>query len=308
VSTSLGDKQDARIPTGTSGCEVFALLLASFSGDEEPTCGEGTLRSLRDVDRFRLSLEYADGTVDECLPLNVVSRRFEIREGVQVVVAAADASRQLRAVSLRDRTRQGAFAVAALSVRTAGTRLFPEAAEDDLPFVRAPAVTAIANRRLEVELGRASSPLLARLVERANSVSQLMDSPAPMVGLRVDGREIPAEQLRLVNADSRNPRDASSPVTWYGSDSAAELRLGLSIEQQGDDAVRICAFVRNDGPNVRTVSLTVPRVGPYRLGDEAQQAFYLVPRRGTVFDHRSNSFRERYCGTFPVQFLDTFCP
>ncbi|MFH1921148.1 MAG: DUF6259 domain-containing protein, partial [Planctomycetota bacterium] len=51
-----------------------------------------------------------------------------------------------------------------------------------------------------------------------------------------------------------------------------------------------------------------PSIGPYRLGEKADDAYYLVPKRGAALDNRPCSYRQRYCGLFPVQFLDTFSP
>jgi hypothetical protein len=56
------------------------------------------------------------------------------------------------------------------------------------------------------------------------------------------------------------------------------------------------------------VALVAPRIGPYRLAARAEDAYYLVPKCGAAFGNHPCAFRERYCGQFPVQFLDTFSP
>ena len=138
AATGIRAKGELRFPCDLKASEVHLLLLAAFIGPEEPVFGDGKLRAIRDLDRFRLRLEYADGpalsgaegTADECLPMNVPSKQFGIVEGPQVLVAAADPSKPLKAIILRDLCKQAAFAVAGLTARVGGDAAFPEAREE----------------------------------------------------------------------------------------------------------------------------------------------------------------------------------
>jgi hypothetical protein len=105
-------------------------MLAEFQGPEEPAYGEGRFRSIHDMDRFRVRLEYTDGTADEMLPLDAASRQFGVAGEAQALVAAADFAKVVKDVVVRDLTRQAAFAVAAVSARVERKRGFPEAIED----------------------------------------------------------------------------------------------------------------------------------------------------------------------------------
>ena len=127
IATPLEKKADLHLPVGCRASEVLLLLLAEFQGPEEPAYGEGRFRSIHDVDRFRLRLEYTDGTADEMLPLDAASRQFGVTGEAQVLVAAADFAKVVREVVVRDLTRQAAFAVAAVSARVERKRGFPEA-------------------------------------------------------------------------------------------------------------------------------------------------------------------------------------
>ncbi|MBM4034442.1 MAG: hypothetical protein FJ291_22075 [Planctomycetes bacterium] len=137
AATGVRAKAELRFPCGLKASEVYLLLLAALVGPEEPVFGGGKFRSIRDLDRFRLRLEYADGTADECLPLNAATRQFGIGPGPQVLVAAADPSKPLKAVVLRDASRQAAFAAAALTARTAEKGAFPEARDEAAAFAAA---------------------------------------------------------------------------------------------------------------------------------------------------------------------------
>ena len=135
AATSIQDKSHVALAADCPAHEVFLLLLAKFFGPDEPVFGDGRLKAIGDVDRFRLRLQYDDGTADECLPWNIGAGRFGVIEGVQVLVAAADGAKRLRQIVVCDGTRQGAFAVAACSARVGGERGFPQALEDAMTTI-----------------------------------------------------------------------------------------------------------------------------------------------------------------------------
>ena len=84
AATGILAKADSRFPCDLRASEIYLLLLAAFIGPEEPVYGGGKLSAIRDLDRFRLRLEYADGTADECLPLNVAMKQFGVVAGPQI--------------------------------------------------------------------------------------------------------------------------------------------------------------------------------------------------------------------------------
>lgn len=342
AATALRGKSDLRLVTSGCASEVYLLLLAAFIGPEEPVYGSGRLRAIRDVDRFRVRLEYADGTADECLPMNVATRQFGITPGPQVVVSVADATKNLAAVVVQDQCRQAAFAVVAVTLRTDGQCAVPEAREDDPTTFTGTASDSLTPRYSGVRGGEAqadvmlppsleaqvldAAPLILQQLVHRPSGRKLLAAPCPFVDLRVDGRSVPVEQLEAIqkaagaaealrNSAISHPMDeqsraqpAATNLTWYRVRDVEGLLLGWEVRRSADDSLTVRAEVRNEGPHEHAVTLVAPRIGPYRLGDQADQAYYLVPRRGAVLDHRDGSFRERYSGLFPVQFLDTFSP
>jgi hypothetical protein len=309
AATPLRGRSEISLATTGRASEIYLLMLAALVGTDEPAYRGGKLRALRDVDRFRLRLEYADGTADECLPMNVSTREFGVADGVQVMVAGADASKDLKAVVLCDLCKQGAFALAAATLRTGQQRVFPEALEECPPCLRLAKATAAGSGgqpgvRLEAPLYSSFGlPQLERLVHRSSG-SNYLAGPCPLVVLRVDGRVVPPEDLKPVAAGDKVPPDQS----WYKVRGADGLLLGLTMSMTGDTKLTVAATVRNDGRKEHAVTLVAPSVGPYRLGKKPDEAYYLVPRCGSILDHRPCTFREPYSGQFPVQFLDTFCP
>jgi hypothetical protein len=299
--TPLRAKAELRIPVGEPASEVDLLVLALTIGPDEPAYGSGRLRRIEDLDRFRVRLEYADGTMDECLPMNLASKRFGVASGPQVLVAPSDPAKRLDAVVLCDATRQAAFGVAAVTVRTNPVPLYPEARENP-PLLRVKAAKpATQGQVLDIVLSSAGPPGIERLVHRPTGWNYL-SGPCLLVTLRVDGKPLPPSDLERTPA-AKGP----SEVRWYRVRSADGLRLGLSVTKEGGDRVAITAQVENSGPQNHRVALAAPWL-TYRLAEQPAEAFYLVPKRGAALDHRDCSYRERYCGSFPLQFLDTFSP
>lgn len=318
AATSIQDKSQLALAADCQAQEVFLLLLAKFFGPDEPVFSGGRLKAINDVDRFRLRLQYDDETADECLPWNVGAGRFGVIEGAQVLVAAADGAKRLRQIVVCDGTRQGAFAVAACSARIAGERGFPQALEETPPLVHRPTVTAasplqkfeISGRQLHVVSGSLAAeitwdglPSWQRLEHRTSGWDLLL-APNPLVGLTVDGKAVVSAGFQLQDLAAT----ANSCTAKYAVGDAPGLTLTIIVEPAGSGSLAVRASVANQGPQPRRVSLVAPRLGPYRLSVDAPAAHYLVPKRGAAFDDRPCNYRERYCGLFPLQFLDTFSP
>lgn len=299
AATSLRKKGALRFETDMQAAEVYLLLLAAMVGPDEPMFGSGSLKAIRDVDRFHLRLEYTDGTADECLPWNVTLNDFGVIEGAQVVVAAADPAKRLRAVVLADRSRQAAFAVAAITARTGDHRAYPQALDDVKPL-RHPGGQSPA--RLEFDCSGSGPPMLRQLVHRPSGRAMLA-RPCNLVELKVDGKTIAPEALRQLAA----PADSSS-WRWYAVDGAPGLRVGISIEPDEDVGLRFVAELRNEGGSAHDVDLIAPVIGPYRLSEAADAAHYLLPRRGALLNNVDTDQSHRYSGLFPLQFVDTFNP
>ncbi len=304
ASTSLAAEAELEIPVDTRASEVYLLLMAAFRGEEEPAYGSGKLRSIRDVDRFRVRLEYTDGTVDECLPMDVLTGQFGTQEGLQLVVAAADPALPLRKVVVCDRTGQAAFAVAAASARIDGELSFPQLLEETPPFRVQPLPEPADSPILEVGLAPDGPPRWTRLAHRPTKW-QYLATPSPLVKLEVDGQPLPSEDLEPV---ATTDDTESQGYRWYRLRSVEGLRLGLGLHTENTNNFSVVARLENRGMVQHTISLVAPWIEGYRLADRPEDASYLVPRRGTVLNHGPCDYRERYCGMFPVQFLDTFSP
>ncbi len=301
ATTGVRETCELRVPVGAKACEVHLLLLAAMIGEEEPAYGEGRLTSIRDVDRFRLRLEYSDGTADDCLPMNAATRGFGIAETAQVLVAASDSAKTIAAVVLCDRAKQAGFALAAVTLRTQGAPQYPEVLEETSPLEvnRSPAE---GEPGLEAVFADQCPLILEQLAHRPTGWN-LLSQPSALVRLTVDGKPIPVETWQPIQ--SERPETSRR---WFQVSSDGAIRLGIETTIDATGSLRLSACVENTGDQPHKVSLIAPAVGPYRLGESSEDAFYLYPKRGAVLDNRPCAYREVYSGLFPVQFIDTFNP
>jgi len=341
AGTGIRAEGELRFRADVAVSEVYLLALASFLGAEEPMYGEGRLRAIRDVDRFRLRLEYDDGTADECLPMNVATKQFGVIGGLQVLVAAADPSKKLRVVVLADTCRQGAFAVAALTVRTAGQRTFPEALEDRPPLRPAPVAAeprptvtkhlpaapqgtepdrlVLSGTWMEADVRLDRPACLTKLLHRPTGWS-LLAEPCELLELYVDGRKAgDFESGRRAGAGGQGREDCwqyrlrRTPglrvdVRISRGEGAPRSKAARATGRLSDDLLYFQVTVWNGDTKPHRIRLVAPRIGPFSLCDRPEDAYYLVPKCGSAFDNRPCSYRQRYSGLFPVQFLHAFSP
>lgn len=309
AATALRVEAELRIPVSGVATEVYLLLFAALSGFDEPVYGGGTFRAIRDVDRFRVRLEYEEGPPDECLPLNLSTGGFGLVAGPQLLVAAADDNRLLQAVVLIDRSPQAAHALAGVTLRTDGQRGHPAALEADAHPLRLPQREENGPQpaaRLEVQWAVSGAPHLSQLIHQPSGW-KLLSEPSSLLALWVDHEPVPLSDLVALTTEL--PVALTSPNwTWFRVPDRPGLKLGLAVSYSHDAELRVAAKVHNAGPQMYTVKLVAPTVGPFRLSAHAEDDYYLFPRRGTVLDHSDRSLRERYSGDFPVQFVDTFAP
>lgn len=319
--STLAGEETLVIPVKARAVEVYLLAWAVFTGGEESSRGAGRLQRIADVDRFRLDLEYADGSHSECLPLNVGTRRFEVGEGPQVLCAFADRSKELRRVTLRDLTPQGAFGVAAVTCRTAGERLHPECAEETPPLrIARPASVPVSgarptarvvenrltlsNNRLAMVMELAPSPRIVGLVNGATGRDCLAG--------RAGGPLVAIPRAALKPAGPPKVKESPERVTVelrYNVSSAPGVEAVIGIEVGNGPEIVFDVALENKGAQPATLGFAGPTLGAFRLGRDLDRNYYLLPKCGSVFHHASAGYKERYCGRdMPLQFVSVVNP
>ena len=298
LATQLETREEVALPVGRVASEVYLLLAARLTGDEEPAFGSGPFRHIRDVDRFRLRLEYEDGSADECLPYNASTGRFGVSRGLQVVVAAADPDKVIQRLVLVDSTTQGAFGIAAVTVQKQGGPLFPQTLEAT-GALRLPE-PGDEPARLGFRLDFGGVPTLQQLRHETTDWD-FLSKPCEIARVEIDGKPVPAKAWKPAETDDDG-------IHWYEIDAGGGIQIGVSATRRDAGAFEMRFSARNTGTEPRRIRLFGPTVGPFRLNDSAEKSLYFYPKRGAAFDDRDCAYRETYSGLFPLQFVDTFAP
>jgi hypothetical protein len=281
AATALAEKGQLRFPVGLQASEVFLLLLAEFSGQEEAVYGEGRFKAIRDTDRFRVRLEYTDDTADEWLPMDAASGEFGVTRSAQVLVAASDASKRLRDIVILDRTRQAAFAVAAVTVRVDSQRRFPAALEETPALTRPPesrflplpmrgelsgTSLALTNEACRVTVDFAGPPRLRRW-QAAETGWDLLGKASVLIKLTVDGQEVPQSDYKLRNlSPAGSPNDGSKSWTaQYAIAGVAGMGVSLTVEPAGSSGVALRGWMLDVGRWMLDVGCWTLDVGRWML-------------------------------------------
>lgn len=298
LATSLEKREEVAFDIGRATSEVYLLLAARLTGEEEPAFGSGPFQHIRDVDRFRLRLEYDDGSIDECLPYNASTGRFGISRGLQVVVAAANPDKVLRRLVLVDSTTQGAFGIAAVTVRGSEVPLFPQVKEETEPLC--PPAPSDEPVRLGFQLDFDATPTLQELRHETTGWN-FLTKPCELARVEIDEKALPPEAWKPTATDQDG-------VHWYKFEGGSGIEIGVLAKRRDAGAFETRFSIRNTGSEPRRVRLCGPMIGPFRLDDSSEKSLYFYPKRGAAFDYADCDYRETYSGLFPLQFIDSFAP
>jgi len=328
AATGLSAKTQLTLPIDCRTSQLFVLMLAVLRGKEDPVYGGGAFRRIDDVDRFRMQLTYDDGTVEECLPGNVSTGRFEILAGPQVLCAFADTARTLRSVTVCDVTEHGGFAVAAVTCRTDGGPLFTQFDETRPPtpikrWDEPPAPGKIAgmvgkggqvtmfNNLLRIMVGtrtRRSPACVRHLTDKVARRDIIPpDRAEPLLAMTVDGWQVGQDQYSRVTQQTTLAGPGPKTVVYDVLPCPGlQVQIGLGLTDRG--ALRFRGQLMNRGKRAYRVGLVYPRIGPYVLGDDLADNEYVFPCRAAVIGRENTSLFMRYSGMFGVQFMATVNP
>ena len=321
-ATGLTQKGELRLTAAVECSQVFLLVAAMLRGREEDVYGRDRLISeIREVDRFRLRLEYADGSSEVCFPYNCSGRAFALADGASVLCAFADPGKALRCVALYDSTDRAAFAVLAVSARTGGERLFGHAAEE-WPLVRPKGAREVAEQPTRVkregdmlvvdsagfhaEIALTPLPRVVALTNHLGEDSVLDPSTEdPLYAVSVEGETVPSESfgLRACHVDA-----GGAARLEYVTSRPPSVHLNVQVVVGKPSELAFDASVENAGPRALRIGLTGPNLGPFVLGGDLRSNHYVFPKSGWHYHDRPCSLRARYGGRFPVQFMATVNP
>jgi hypothetical protein len=322
--TGILERSETEFPVDKACSQVFALTLVMLRGAEEPVYArDAKLTEIREIDRFRARLDYADGSSESCVPINVTHGGFLLRDGAQVLCFFAEPTKVLQRIVLTDNSPGMGLAVAATTACT-GARLVPDP-DEDIPLFQtrplqqhqlSPIVSAsrsLATVRLPLGTMQLALCPLPRLVRLHNDVAgdSLLENgeSAPLFRLRLDGEPVPAENFQLDKTASHTVDGVTDLRLRYVGKEPVPLTFELVLSPNRDSELGIlgATLTNNDGKPHR-LAIEGPFVGPFQPGEKPADTYYLFPRVGACLHNRDTYRRDRYGGRFPVQFMTAFSP
>ena len=321
-ATGLAQKNELTLDAAVECSQIFLLVAAMPRGREEDVyVRDGLVSEIREIDRFRLRLEYADGTSEVCFPYSCSLREFVVTDGASVLCAFADPGRRLQRVILCDNTDRAAFAVLALTARTAGERLFVHAAEEWPPVRPRPArevadrptsaerrgdVLVLDTAAFHAEIGLTPLPRVVALTNHLGEDSLFAEPSArPLYAVSVQGTPVAPERFEL--RECRVGPGGAARLE-YTTGSPPDVRLTVRLASAGPAELAFDVSVGNVGRQTVRIGLAGPDLGPFVLGDDLRSNHYVFPKSGWHYHDRPCSLRARYGGRFPVQFMATIEP
>lgn len=271
LATPLKEVGQVTIPIGRVAEAIYLLLGARFIGPEEPSLGRGELRRVRQVERFLVQVDYADGVSDLIFPRRLPSQQPLLVEEPGVYLATPTRQVSIRQITLRDGMRRGGFYLAGVTLGPAPSPRRREEGKEGGPLRRVP-VTALAATTVGLTLDEGRRRAVA-LTNRATGTSWLTE-----------------------------------PSVLFAVEAEGPLKAQLSIRENPPQEVILRLSLTNTGPKPVKVTPTFPQLLNLSPGGDPDDLGYCFPRRGAVINTMPISLREPYSGRFPLQFISVYHP
>lgn len=307
------DEGGLAVPCAAPATEVY-FVLASWPPNRQPepfTAWGETVRSYRQVERFRVGLDYADGTTDEAFPFCPDTGFFELCRGLQMYAVPA-AGRPLRQIRFAWDFRGAEIYLCALTAR-GGPALLSRAWAPDTPPTVPPAAVMPVAPTVELqgdELSISNAHYSVRFRPRPTFELIGLDaahgvSAAP--GLFRARRALeyaPSDTMRLVGEAVVEGTTVALRLQPEG-ELRAEFELTLSADESPELQMRLAAINRGDEP--LSMELTFPELRSLTIGEVAD-TWYYFPSHCARLSRHEGANRWAYGGRFPLQFMSAFNP
>lgn len=322
VCTALPTISSIAVPINVSASEIY-LVLGAFLPGREISGSDLIVNNVDEMERFYVEVKYAGGTSETFFPLDVFSKLHRMQNNsFSAFAVPANPAKIIEKIILYDMTDGGLFALAGLTLNTAGTRFYQDsfAIPDPEQAQRAPQP---ASKSTSVQF---SSNLLTlentynRLVFDLSSGCAFKEWTSHYTGhniLPLEGSQVFSAKVNGTWHTSQNFQIQNVETQTAGSQVMAAIRMSLpgnnfdvllSIGMDEAPETRFDLVFKNNGTTTPSFELLYPDLPRLTLGADPENILYAYPQLTFLCGNDPVTIEESYSGDFPMQFMDLYDP
>ena len=306
------------VPVGRRASEVFIVMAAELPPSESCYARPSWPRPVDDIETLAVELVYADGERDFAFPYSLADGGFRVRRALGAYVVPAASERTLQSVILHNRLPGRTFSLAAVTVNTSATRVFPKALVSDPP-VRVPLASSPPRRDASVvregDLIRFSNTWYDLVVDCSQGFSvrsvshhasnvQTVLHPSSGVEVELGNTILTGRAFRTesVDIDGR-----SAIVRLRSSHPTIPLRLLLRLRIDDSPQLTMNLTVESTGTSPLAAAVRFPVLRDITIG-RCDDTWMFFPQYRNVISNRHGTYYVPNDCRFPVQVLDIYNP
>jgi len=314
------DREELTIPVGGAMPAVYALIATRPEGLDNFTYWGGPINAVHEPERFRIRLDYADGTSFESLPANIAGRTYVMPPGPGLLgVVNPHAEREVASVSFVDGTRAVGYHILGITLQRAGEPLFemPEAGrplppetrvtdrapDDHTEFEVGESAVAMRSDYLTLELDLADGIRPSLMV--AGMLTQDLSPVGDLFTLETEAGTLSSAQVDVVRAERTSPTMAT--VEW-SADAPMALTGRLTLQWNSASEIGMTVDVTNAGDESLRGSLTVTPMPGVVIDGRAENVWTFYPGFGTMISNEPFFEDEVKSDHLPLSLVTAWSP
>lgn len=307
AATGTIDEESLETPLAPGAQEILLLLAAAFPRSEKFGASwqrETPLVTLDEPERMAIEIVYADGSVEQMLPVSAATGQYGVQRDLGVYAVRPAAGKTAVRLRLHDRMRNAAFGLLGVTINSRQPQVpEPQLAHLWYPPTQRPAPAA---EQPPAELRFASAGGLTWQAIHAPLLGPggIDLSAQPVFRLLVENRSISSAEFTL---DKPTPQGDESTIAASLVRDGLRLRAELTVTTAADGPRLLGLRLTNAGDRPVTGRLEFPTVGALRIG-EAGQTWYFCARRGGAINRVNTEFRDEIGEGHPLAVDGFFNP
>lgn len=322
VATPRDIEQVASIPIGQQAAELYILMASKLPARDTGRMGDPLpMTRFSNPERFVFGVHYADGGVEEMIPVELASGENQVRSGPGAYCLTGLRPVVIDKLVLRNRMETGRFLVAAVTLNqgVAATKeppipalapSVPEAsAETGRPGIAAAeGGFSVDSGLLRLDLQTEGGIRVRGLENRCTGPVPMELEPGPLFELVAGDRLLTSEEVAVGQAALETAGAVTTlRVPVDGRPGGVPIAGELVMKVGDGPDILMHLDLRHVGETAATLQVNFPLLRGLRLG-QAEDTWYLWARKGGIVSNAPTHQRQAYGGQYPLQVADVFSP